>query len=1250
MLFWNTLVDLAISQEYGRVTTNTSEPTRSSRGSRSGTRSRLKALRAEIRAKLAASQERLNEVLAESIASQQRMEAALVEAAASQQRINSALEESQQLQTDLLESVDNALTEASSQNSAGALTELVASDRKVECAPRSEQLKPEVELAQSRPEIPSPPAPAQPTKLGTTVKSGARARLDGATVAEPEPEFNEREVEPTRIRAREGIGTQLNGVPSENGTELASSRVARSEMSRDIKHIIFESSNALDVSNDALDTAGDALDTRTPNALPALDRHHLADDLPPGTCLDRQNAHRDECSVPTGRNTRIRDWLAELPSVQLAAREDPAGNARPPSPSSPRPPTSSARPLFDPLSSPLYPGDFYPDLCDPGDTQQSRAAQDSHNARASPAPSHKVAQATENAAKGTQKEEGEKGRKREEGKGTGRAWKTSMTAQKPQLVVHPAGHQDSTSAFWDDSYVVPTALDGTTADAQSCASDVPVPSLLPAPAGVSTHEKSVVHSAGHEDGSSVFRDNLMVVPDVLQGNTSDAHRCTSDVPRFSTNRRTVGTSSILLDVQAVDEDDAALGVLASVPGVLVELSGASDGPEVHPAKVHPVRTSPVPVPKSRSSTMDNKTVAHFSDVQVGALDLSRSTTTVSAAPTSQDDASGESPSSTRPSLPILLPQHAADTSSLLLDVSAAAPSLNARDVRPSVLAANHHAPTWRNGAPGERSSSTGSSLSLSTPPRARCTSSPSPDVHTADLQDACDAPSSVLAATPQASTLRATSTSGSRLDVLLAVETGNACNALANEPSGVMTHDVFDVPTGTIDMSSYFTTRPAHRTMSTPGSRLDVLTVDEPSNTRETRPNVLAADLKPHVLGTSSNSSLDVHCIIPIPSAISEEGEGTVHGFESEHQDTRHAGHMRRILTDVQRSMSVSLSTPSVPVVLAASNDATSVRSSTLGVSTSIVKTGLSSTQSSSANVLDETDLDKCSTKDSTSNLKDVLSSSAASLLHVHDKAEPCDQAVANVPRSTSATPSSSRHKASLVNTPSNNADSVRSSMAVASSYIKMPSSSTTSLALTVHGEAYTHEDDAIDALRSTSTSSSTSLPALVSATREAHDGSDKIDQREPEGVKTRPLGLSSGTRTRKDSTSLAGCVDDEDVREHEAPSMVLQPDLSSGTRTRKDLVSTAGRVDGKDTRPCRSDLNVSASSRYVSGTRRTYEDPTLCVRGTLTSISETRPCDATGVQSSTTSALWGRPTCQEPWREPQYNAHTVKARKRGAQ
>ncbi|KAH9911883.1 uncharacterized protein B0H18DRAFT_1127871 [Fomitopsis serialis] len=113
---------------------------------------------------------------------------------------------------------------------------------------------------------------------------------------------------------------------------------------------------------------------------------------------------------------------------------------------------------------------------------------------------------------------------------------------------------------------------------------------------------------------------------------------------------TDGTSSIPLDVHAVDGNNGTPGVFTSVPGALVNLSCTNDGPEVHTAKVYPVRTSPAAAPMSEGNTTNDELVACLSNFTNGVLGLCSSTRSVLAAPNSRDGVSGEPPSSTRPPL------------------------------------------------------------------------------------------------------------------------------------------------------------------------------------------------------------------------------------------------------------------------------------------------------------------------------------------------------------------------------------------------------------------------------------------------------------------------------------------------------------------------------------------------------------------------------------------------------------------------
>ncbi|KAH9927846.1 uncharacterized protein B0H18DRAFT_1118359 [Fomitopsis serialis] len=544
------------------------------------TDSKLKALREEVRAKLAASQE----------------------------RINKALEESKQLEADLLATVDAALSEASSrsrssrtkttrtesshrEDSAGALTEQAPSDREVEQAPRAEQLEPNVELAQSRPETDSPPATSQPMKFGTTRRSGERAELDDVAVVELVPGVNEQRQELTRISTREGIGTQYysSTVCSGNEPTRVDTPVACSEMSRDTKSIYSLSndvralsSSLLDATRDALDPTGVERHGSVASGLSAsahrtaLDRHHRLHVLDHshslGSHLERPSGEPDARGAPTRVRTRVREWLSDLPPVQSVATDDLVlHGTRSPPPSSPDPRLSPLVSRLDP-----YRGS--------GDTQRSRVIQDLNDARSSPAPSSRTERTTKDAERGEQKEdretgsdseekEGTKGQ-REEGCGASRkhepegstttgTYSLYVPASQPplpvpalagvatneKLVVHPASHEEGNHVPRYDCEVVPDVPCGSTSVLRDDLQVVPSIPSVPAPVGVPTNSRLVVRTTGHDYGTTALRYDCEVVPDVprvlrydpevvpgpftLQGDTTDAQYCTSDVPHQS---------------------------------------------------------------------------------------------------------------------------------------------------------------------------------------------------------------------------------------------------------------------------------------------------------------------------------------------------------------------------------------------------------------------------------------------------------------------------------------------------------------------------------------------------------------------------------------------------------------------------------------------------------------------------------------------------------------------------------------------
>ncbi|KAH9910279.1 uncharacterized protein B0H18DRAFT_1130417 [Fomitopsis serialis] len=547
--------------------------------------------------------------------------------AASQERINKALEESKQLEADLLATVDAALSEASSrsrssrtkttrtesshrEDSAGALTEQAPSDREVEQAPRAEQLEPNVELAQSRPETDSPPATSQPMKFGTTRRSGERAELDDVAVVELVPGVNEQRQELTRISTREGIGTQYysSTVCSGNEPTRVDTPVACSEMSRDTKSIYSLSndvralsSSLLDATRDALDPTGVERHGSVASGLSAsahrtaLDRHHRLHVLDHshslGSHLERPSGEPDARGAPTRVRTRVREWLSDLPPVQSVATDDLVlHGTRSPPPSSPDPRLSPLVSRLDP-----YRGS--------GDTQRSRVIQDLNDARSSPAPSSRTERTTKDAERGEQKEDRETGSDSEEkeNKGTeGGRVRGEQEARARRLDYH------STSVLRDDLQVVPS-----------------IPSV-PAPVGVPTNSRLVVRTtghdygttalrrtypprylsswpcphqqvqrknvkvteraAGHEDGRSALQDDLLVVSSDPQGRTlalgddrevvpSSSQGCAMETQHFAfdvlcsgnNDRFIAHTPNLLLDVHAIDRHEGSAPARASTP-------------------------------------------------------------------------------------------------------------------------------------------------------------------------------------------------------------------------------------------------------------------------------------------------------------------------------------------------------------------------------------------------------------------------------------------------------------------------------------------------------------------------------------------------------------------------------------------------------------------------------------------------------------------------------------------------------------
>ncbi|KAH9906578.1 uncharacterized protein B0H18DRAFT_1079164, partial [Fomitopsis serialis] len=306
--------------------------------------------------------------------------------------------------------------------------------------PRPEQIEPDIETAQRCPETPSPIAPSELTKLGTTIKSGARTRFDDAAVAEtePKPQLSDKA---TRPYAREGIGTRPYVASWDVGELLlVDPHVACSEMSRDSKYMIAPD-DVPDAASIELDTQRVERHAPAPRAstlsVSAGSTPHHANrhfDLHSGRHRPRATAFQPGSHFPTEVRAADCPWTAEPFAVQLKDRPvstdrhlavgNPSGDlaprgTRPPGPSSP---ILSLRPRVSHLDSgdsPLESHDSGDTHRGSGDTQPSRTIQDSHDLRASPAPGN---QAARNAGD-TERGECEEIRKRKEGEGCGASMK-----------------------------------------------------------------------------------------------------------------------------------------------------------------------------------------------------------------------------------------------------------------------------------------------------------------------------------------------------------------------------------------------------------------------------------------------------------------------------------------------------------------------------------------------------------------------------------------------------------------------------------------------------------------------------------------------------------------------------------------------------------------------------------------------------------------------------------------------------------
>ncbi|KAH9907689.1 uncharacterized protein B0H18DRAFT_1220247 [Fomitopsis serialis] len=622
-------------------------PSHSSRGSRSGTRSKLKALRAEIKSKLTASQTRIERTLAEAAESQRRIEQAFAE---SQQRIQAALDEAKQTREDLLVVVDEALAEASSsssrsRSSAGntpkntateiseqessveVATEQVLPDRGVEQAPHAEQPEPAVESAQSHPESPSRVAPAQAAKPGTIPKDGAGVEFDDLPVTELSPELSKWCAESTHPYAQEGIGTQYYSSTVYSGHEptRVDTPVACSEMSRDTKYIYSLSHDARAMSSGLLDATRDALDpmgverhgsvASAPSASAqrtALDRHHrplVLDHFHTlGSQPERPSGEPDAHAAPTRVRTRVRNWLADLPSVQSVATDDlvPRGT-RSPLLSSPAPRLSPLVSRLDLRGLPLESSDSGNLSRGSGDMQPSHATQDLNEARSSSAPSSRTERTMKDAERGEQKEyretasdseeEEETKGQREEGCGASRkhehegstpagtyspyvfAWPPPLpvpasvgVTTNEGFAVRTTDHEDGMSVPRYDCEVVPDTPCGSTSVLRDDFQVVhPTHPSMPGPTGVSTNAKIVVRPVDHAHRTHGPRYNLQAVPGSTHGDTVDAHDCMSDVPCGSMNApRASATNGTFVVRTGGHEDrvDAIRDDLTVVPSTL----------------------------------------------------------------------------------------------------------------------------------------------------------------------------------------------------------------------------------------------------------------------------------------------------------------------------------------------------------------------------------------------------------------------------------------------------------------------------------------------------------------------------------------------------------------------------------------------------------------------------------------------------------------------------------------------------------
>ncbi|TFY51142.1 hypothetical protein EVJ58_g10718 [Rhodofomes roseus] len=352
-------------------------------------------------------------------------------------------------------------------------------------------------------------------------------------------------------------------------------------MSRDSINILYlvddvhaTSSSVLDATRDTLDPSGverheSASWASAPSGSArraALDSHHYLDldldrEFPWGSHRWRPSGNPDARVIHTDARRRLCDWLAELPPVQLAARNPQESATRPSlAPASAVLSHLNACP-FDSRGSSLETGDSTPTSGGSGDAR-GRATRDSSHARTSPAPQTEThahaspAPRTEGSTDASDTEQGgreaegkEKGGKgyeqKKKGKEEGREESrlehkgsehevhgpTGVSTDRA-FVVRTAGHDPRTHPSRDDSKIVPAGtMRGDTADARSCTSDV-----------------------HHISGMDAPRDDLKDVPSVRHDGAANAQCGTPDVRSpTATARRATRTSSPPLDVHGAND-------------------------------------------------------------------------------------------------------------------------------------------------------------------------------------------------------------------------------------------------------------------------------------------------------------------------------------------------------------------------------------------------------------------------------------------------------------------------------------------------------------------------------------------------------------------------------------------------------------------------------------------------------------------------------------------------------------------------